>query len=67
MKYLVRVYRLGDGNRREKDSTLIAEEEFDARKEMAADIGEYAGALAERSIEDDVERGYPDKPAVRRK
>jgi hypothetical protein len=53
-RYVVRVYRLGKGKRREKDSVMIMEGEWDANVDMADDIGEYAGNSIAESIACDV-------------
>lgn len=54
MKYLVRVYRLGPGKRREKDSVMIADGEWDANVDMADEIGEYAGGMIAEAVSCDV-------------
>lgn len=54
MKYLVRVYRLGEDDRREKDSKMIAECEWDANVDFADDIGEYAGSMVAEAVRCDV-------------
>jgi len=54
MKYLVRLYRLGEGKRREKGSVMIMEREWDANEDFAGDIGEQAGGLIEEAVACDV-------------
>jgi len=53
-KYIVRVYRLGEGARREKDSNMIAECEWDADVDFAEEIGEYAGSMVAEAVTCDV-------------
>lgn len=54
MKYLMRFYRLGEGRRRETDSILLVEKEWDANEDFAADIAEQAGPVIEEAARCDV-------------
>jgi hypothetical protein len=54
MRYLVRVYRLGEGKRREKDSVMIAESEWDANEDFSDDIGEQAGSMITEAVDCDL-------------
>jgi hypothetical protein len=60
MKYLVRLYRLGEGDRREQDSVMIAEIEGDASKEFADDIAERAAEKITEAIVLDVRNQLTD-------
>jgi hypothetical protein len=54
VRYLVRLYRLGDGDRREQDSVMLTEVEGDASKEFADDIAERASEKITEAIVLDV-------------